>query len=56
MTVYSRQLGKSRKTVVGESEVYKTSILPGFELPLGELLSLADSWKIDDDSRDAMDD
>jgi len=30
--------------VVGEAEVYRTDLLPGFELPLARLFVLADLW------------
>ncbi|WLD14795.1 Uma2 family endonuclease [Planctellipticum variicoloris] len=30
--------------VVAEQDVYRTELLPGFELPLGRLLKLADDW------------
>lgn len=30
--------------VVAEQDVYRTELLPGFELPLGRLLKLADEW------------
>ena len=33
-----------RKLVVKENEVYRTPLLPGFELPLARLLGVADSW------------
>jgi hypothetical protein len=30
--------------VVREKDVYRTPLLPGFELPLAQLLALADDW------------
>lgn len=30
--------------IVGESDVYTTPLLPGFELPLSQLLAIADEW------------
>ena len=30
-------------------QIYKTGLLPGFELPLGKLLVLADRWACDED-------
>ncbi len=44
LTVYSREPGKPAETIVPETGVYKTALLPGFELPLGELLAAADKW------------
>jgi hypothetical protein len=31
--------------VVQENEVYRTDLLPGFEVPLARLLALADEWR-----------
>ena len=42
MTVYRPG---QRKLVVKENEVYRTPLLPGFELPLARLLGVADSWE-----------
>jgi Uma2 family endonuclease len=44
MTVYHNEKGKIRDQIVQENEVYQTPLLPGFELPLAQLLALADSW------------
>lgn len=44
LTVYSRQGKKIQKRVVNEKKTYTTPLLPGFELPLIQLLTLADSW------------
>jgi hypothetical protein len=30
---------------VKEAEVYRTPLLPDFELPLAQLLAVADRWK-----------
>ena len=30
--------------VIGEGETHSTDLLPGFELPLGRLLAIADAW------------
>lgn len=35
----------SQPHVVEEGDVYRTGLLPGFELPLAKLLSLADRWE-----------
>ena len=45
MTVFYLGEGKRREKVVGEKETYRTKLLPGFELPLAKLLSVADWWK-----------
>ncbi len=34
-----------QRLVVPESETYVTPLLPGFELPLGRLLAVADRWR-----------
>jgi Uma2 family endonuclease len=44
MLVYGKQGKKTRKQTIGEDETYTTPLLPGFELPLGKLLALADAW------------
>ena len=41
MTVYRRD---GSEHVVREGETYRTSSLPGFELPLARLLAAADRW------------
>jgi Uma2 family endonuclease len=32
--------------VVGEDGIYRTSLLPGFELPVARLLAVADRWRV----------
>jgi Uma2 family endonuclease len=44
MTVHIRHGNRYVKRVVKENQVYTTKLLPGFELPLARLLSLADRW------------
>jgi Uma2 family endonuclease len=44
LTVYSWQDGKPIEQVVHENEMYHPDLLPGFELPLAELLAAADRW------------
>jgi Uma2 family endonuclease len=44
MTVFSRAKGKECVTVVQKDQVYKTDLLPGFELPLAVLFELAQEW------------
>jgi Uma2 family endonuclease len=41
MTVYHG----TTQQLVHEHEVYRTALLPGFELPLAELLAVADRWQ-----------
>jgi Uma2 family endonuclease len=50
MTVFTMKAGKVVKRVIREHQVYTTPLLPGFELPLAELLAQADQWAdVDDD-------
>jgi Uma2 family endonuclease len=44
MTVYRRPPVEPAELVVKESDVYRTPLLPGFELPLARLLKVADDW------------
>lgn len=44
LVVFTKQGGKARQRAVTEKQVYKTPLLPGFELPLAKLLALADAW------------
>jgi Uma2 family endonuclease len=44
MTVVRRSPGEPEELVIKENDVYRTSLLPGFELPLARLLKLADDW------------
>ncbi|MBI3467124.1 MAG: Uma2 family endonuclease [Planctomycetes bacterium] len=44
VTVYRREPGKRAMQVVREDETYRTKLLPGFELPLAQLLAVADKW------------
>jgi len=43
MTVF-RQSAGPQQHVVTETETYESPLLPGFQLPLGRLLALADAW------------
>jgi Uma2 family endonuclease len=45
MTVYQNQPGKPAEQVVQENDAYRTDLLPGFELPLAQLLAVADEWR-----------
>jgi Uma2 family endonuclease len=44
LTVYSREPGRPEELTIPESDIYRTPLLPGFELPLSELLAAADKW------------
>ena len=44
MIVYSKQGKKIGKQIIHEDETFTTPLLPGFVLPLGKLLALADAW------------
>jgi Uma2 family endonuclease len=44
MTVFRRVHGKVRMQVIEKDGVYKTDLLPGFELPLARLFALAAEW------------
>jgi Uma2 family endonuclease len=44
MTVYQSGKNEAKEAVVGEKEIYRTALLPGFELKLSSLLDVADDW------------
>jgi Uma2 family endonuclease len=44
MTVYRNPPRAPAEQVVAENEVYRTDLLPGFELPLARLFAVADKW------------
>jgi Uma2 family endonuclease len=44
LTVYRNAPPSAAEQVVREDEVYRTTLLPGFELPLKRLLDVADEW------------
>jgi len=44
MTVYRKGLAGPTSDVVTEAQSYQTGLLPGFVLPLSQLLARADSW------------
>jgi len=44
MTVFKQVRAEINEAVVQESEIYRTELLPGFELPLARLLELSDRW------------
>jgi Uma2 family endonuclease len=37
--------GAEGVVTIAETEVYRTDLLPGFELPLAQLLAVADRWR-----------
>lgn len=45
LTVYDRRGARWVKRVVREAETYRTSLLPGFELPLTKLLAISDQYQ-----------
>lgn len=45
LTVFRRPPAEPAEQVCNDKTVYKTPLLPGFELPLGRLFDLADDWK-----------
>jgi Uma2 family endonuclease len=44
MTVHILEQGEYRKKVLHARQTYRTKLLPGFEVPLARLFSLADQW------------
>jgi Uma2 family endonuclease len=44
LTVYRNQHAGETELVIAEGDVYRTDLLPGFELPLARLLAAADQW------------
>ncbi len=44
MTVFRGRPGEPTEQIIIENEVYRTTLLAGFELPLARLLKLADDW------------
>jgi Uma2 family endonuclease len=44
LTVSTREPGMPDERIIREGEVYRPGLLPGFELPLKELLVAADKW------------
>ena len=44
MTVYRNPPREPAEQVVAEHEIYRTDLLPGFELPLARLMAAADRW------------
>ena len=45
LTVFRRGTDGVEEHTVSDREVYKTALLPGFELPLGKLLAVCETWK-----------
>lgn len=44
LTIFRRGKAGVDEEVVHEPDIYKPSLLPGFELPLAKLLAIADRW------------
>lgn len=44
LTVHRNTPEGATELVISEGEIYRTPLLPGFELPLSELLEAADAW------------
>jgi Uma2 family endonuclease len=44
MTVFRKPPTAEEHIVLKEDEVYRTPLLPGFELPLARMMTLADDW------------
>ncbi len=44
MTVYRFTAERDEKLVIAADQIYTTTLLPGYELPLGRLLELAERW------------
>ncbi len=48
MTVFRRnppETGPEDALIIHETETYRTDLLPGFDLPLKDLLAVADKWQ-----------
>lgn len=45
LTIFRRGKAGIDEEVVHERQTYNPTLLPGFELPLGKLLAIADRWK-----------
>jgi Uma2 family endonuclease len=52
LTVFTLQAGKAKKRIFSEKQIYKTDLLPGFELPLARLFALADRWPSEEPTLD----
>ena len=44
MTVCRGRPGEPAEQIIKENEIYRTTLLTGFELPLARLLKVADDW------------
>jgi len=44
LTVFHRRGGIDQEQVIAMTEIYRTPLLPEFELPVGQVLSRADDW------------
>lgn len=45
LTVFKRTAQGYETLVIAEHEIYRPDLLPGFDLPLGRLLAIADRWR-----------
>jgi Uma2 family endonuclease len=45
LTIFKKKGDGFDSVVVAEHETYRPELLPGFELPLGQLLAIADRWR-----------
>jgi Uma2 family endonuclease len=45
LTVFHRRGGTDQEQVISMTESYTTPLLPGFELPVGQVLSRAEDWE-----------
>ncbi len=44
MTVFKNLVEQISETIIQENKIYRSELLPGFELPLARLLAVADRW------------
>jgi Uma2 family endonuclease len=44
LTVYQKKAGRITSQVIHEGEIFRTPLLPGFELDLARILAAADRW------------
>jgi Uma2 family endonuclease len=51
LTVFSLHKGRTKKRVFSEQQVYTTDLLPGFELPVAQLVELANRWPEEETER-----
>jgi hypothetical protein len=44
VTAYSRKDDETVEQMIGETELFRPALLPGFELSIAELMAAADRW------------